>query len=185
MRKISLEIASILVLLFSVNVALLADKNAFVTNSVVNETFNGLSALPTNWSKSTDAAGSLFASGDVNLTTPADRLNLTGSGSGNRGVLVKFLSNGTTSNATIEFDWTIVTATANQKNAAGVFLQDSLRNDILILYITGGDAYIHYQNIDNSTVAFDETSGAGRFLRGASTVAISAYYFNGSMRNQS
>lgn len=130
--------------------ALNAAGNESVPEYIINETFDGLTAYPSGWSTGTALHG-----GSAGLTIGSDRLSVSASAAGgNRGLTINTPSSGTEQIVYINFDWVITSATVANRNALGLFLHDAAGLEILNLYCSGNDGKVHYQNIDNSTVAF-------------------------------
>ena len=143
----------------------------------VNQDFTGAASLPTGWSTAADPNFSLFANAATNFTTPANQLNLTGSGSGNRGLKISFPTSGSESIVYLDFDWLLTAQTVNNLNALALYLQDNAGNfsptsDILIIYCSGTDGKIHCQNIDNTTAAFQNVTASGSFLKSGTSAAL-------------
>ncbi len=172
MRKITLLLV-IMTVFWTANIYSETVKTYFV-----NQDFTGVAAHPAGWSSGTDANFSLFGSGAFNYNTPSDRLNLTGGGTGNRGIKVTFPTSGSESLVYLDFDWIITGATVGRLNALGLYLQDNVAasftttGDVLILYCSGTDGKIHCQNIDNMNAVFQNNSASGSFLKAGTSDAL-------------
>jgi autotransporter-associated beta strand protein len=145
-----------------------------VPSYFVNETFDGISALPTGWS---DGTPNYFGYSGA-TTIGSNVLNVSGSGSGSRGKRNNFTSSGSETSVYINFDLLVNSWTLGYKNAFGLVIDGSGSNtanpkNILCLYATGSDGKFHYANADLDTVAFtsDDTWGAS-FRRAGTTAAL-------------
>jgi len=155
----------------------LSNSNAqLVKHYIVNENFDGLSALPDGWTvgfKYFYYAGTTTLDGSV--------LNASSGGSGSRGQKWDFPNSGGTPLVYISFDLTVNSSTIGQKNGFGLVLDGldaaseiSTTADpkkILCLYACGSDGKFHYANTDLDTLAYnsDDTWGAS-FRRAGTTL---------------
>lgn len=147
MKKITLFL---FLLLFGSGVINAID-NESVPEYIINESFDGLSTYPTGWS-----AGTAIYGASAGLTVANNLLTVSATnGGGNRGFTINTPSSGSEQIVYIDFDWVITSATVTNRNALGLFMHDAAGLDILNLYCSGNDGKIHYQNIDNTTVAFN------------------------------
>ena len=175
MRKITL----LLVVMMSLVVIKFA-KAETIKTYFVNTDFTSVMALPTGWTSTNDANYSLFGTGaSTDFTTTTNQLNFIGTtvSNKNRGARVKFISSGANKTVYLDFDWKITTATVGAKNALGLFIQDSIAaqytstGDIMILYCSGSDGFIHCQNLDNTSAVFQNVSASGSFLKSGADAA--------------
>ncbi|GHV25212.1 hypothetical protein FACS1894176_03160 [Bacteroidia bacterium] len=147
----------------------------------INQTFDGLDALPTGWSFETTNANGTKAvygrSGSVALDAGGFIKTTCGANSGGtRGGELAFPSTASSTTITghttfiVEMDWTVNTAEVTAKNAVGlIFLgshssgivkdnsgEDAYPDAIFGLYATGSGDVLHYWNMD-LTGPIDET----------------------------
>lgn len=138
MKKFFTLIAMSIVALWVVQIQ--AVNNSKVPNYITNENFDGKTVLPTGWTQSNVVTGN----GAFNLTTPVDRLNLTGSGSGNRGIGFTGITNSDELNDSeiiYEFDFSPNSPTIRQLNLT---IRDNNKRAIFALIIGGNSGAFNW-----------------------------------------
>jgi len=135
----------------------------------INQTFDGLEALPTGWTALSSTA-CFFGHAAAAYTTlasgaPQNFVKVTASGSGTRGGELRFPStvtsplNDVTKPWFLEFDWTVNSADWDMRQANGIMIsgpgsqgvntnEDWYGDVILGLYVYKSTGNIHYWNMD-------------------------------------
>lgn len=173
----------------------------FYPKDHINQNFDGLTALPTDWSVISDNKGAAFGkNGGAALAN--DALHFTGGGSGARGAEIKFptpqsnpnMAGITTFN--IEFDWTATAQIDDYSAALGLTVFGSNNNlsaspsyyDIIFGLYAINDGFIHYWNkdisgpLDADRAQAEGTNGqdslvfSGTYNSSVSTFGRSQYY---------
>ncbi len=166
MRRITLFFIASVALLWASSAS--AGTNTLVPTYFVNQDFSGLtsatpsSGSPANWTWNlTSTTINLYsANGGINYSTPStQQMNVTGSGSGNRGLTVSFPTSGTEPSVYVNFDWLITSQVIGQKNAIGLFLHGSGATvadpqNILCLYNCGSGGYFYCWNLQKDSTTF-------------------------------
>lgn len=156
-----------------------AQPGTYYPNYFINQTFDGIEALPTGWtgvSNNTNLIG--HAAAAYSLGSPAQGfVRVTAGGSGTRGGELRFPSTATSQFKdsmvwVLEFDWTVNSGNWNAKQANGIILMgpnsknvnvnDTWYGDAIFgLYCFKDTGYIHLWNKDNPGPAVDENNFLG------------------------
>jgi len=179
MKKISTFIFSTaLAVIVSIGSAV-AQPGTYYPNYFINQTFDGIEALPTGWtgvSNNTNLIG--HAAATYSLGSPAQGfLKVTASGSGTRGGELRFPSTATSQfkdsmTWVLEFDWVVNSGNWNAKQANGIILmgpnsQNVNANDtwygdaIFGLYCYKDTGFLHLWNMDPQGPPVDESTFQG------------------------
>lgn len=179
MKKISTFIFSTaLAVIVSIGSAF-AQPGTYYPNYFINQTFDGIEALPTGWSGVSSTSCFIgHSSAAYALGSPAQGfLKVSASGSGTRGGELRFPSTATSqfkdsSVWVMEFDWTVNAGNWNAKQANGIILMgpnsknvnvnDTWYGDAIFgLYCYKDTGYIHFWNMDPQGPPVDESTFLG------------------------
>ena len=153
-----------------------AQPGTFFPNYFINQTFDGLEALPTGWT-GVSSTSCFFGHAAASYVVGSGYTKVTATGSGTRGGEMRFPSTMTSNfkDSTVwvlEFDWTVNDADWDARQANGFFIMgpnsanvnvnDTWYGDVIFgLYCyKNPDGYIHYLNHDPIGLPKRDAGGA-------------------------